>query len=538
MKTKKILLQTTFLILAIASFSLSQWSTDPNNNLIVGYGLDPHICSDSAGGCYITYDYENIYYPRKLALERLDKYGYKPWGTLKQILGETPEQSGAEIIEDGEGGVIVCYIDRYENLPYWTQRVKVQKVDSNGNFLWGQTGVRVTLDELNHGLQQLVTDGSGGCVITWKTTNGIFYVNRISSNSERLWSDSGILLGISNYSGTEPKIIRASDGNYYVETGEYIYRIRDNGEIVRKDSVTLGYIVPDPEGGIVLSGRVWSGMIPKLVAQRKDSIGNNLWPEPYVEIADSLDIGTSLNIIANNDYYNYGWLGKKNGVAEILQIQSLRIDGTKLFIGGTISLSDAPTSITSIPIIPSSDGSNIYAWTHWDSPQTYNANYARRIDSSGSDIWKKILVLLNEPSLGYLSMTNDCAGGAIGVGYLNNDFAIRVLKVSVYGNLGEVITGSENYYEGISIEQSLLYQNYPNPFNSTTNIKYQVNREGRIRIALYNVLGEELKILSDEYKTIGTYSLIFNSIELPSGVYLYALQTGSEVIFKKLTILK
>jgi hypothetical protein len=529
---------TIFILIAISFNLIPQWSTDPNNNLIVGYGLDPHICSDSAGGCYITYDYENIYYPRKLALERLDKYGYKPWGTLKQILGETPEQSGAEIIEDGEGGVIVCYIDRYENLPYWTQRVKVQKVDSNGNFLWGQTGVRVTLDELNHGLQQLVTDGSGGCVITWKTTNGIFYVNRISSNSERLWSDSGILLGISNYSGTEPKIIRASDGNYYVETGEYIYRIRDNGEIVRKDSVTLGYIVPDPEGGIVLSGRVWSGMIPKLVAQRKDSIGNNLWPEPYVEIADSLDIGTSLNIIANNDYYNYGWLGKKNGVAEILQIQSLRIDGTKLFIGGTISLSDAPTSITSIPIIPSSDGSNIYAWTHWDSPQTYNANYARRIDSSGSDIWKKILVLLNEPSLGYLSMTNDCAGGAIGVGYLNNDFAIRVLKVSVYGNLGEVITGSENYYEGISIEQSLLYQNYPNPFNSTTNIKYQVNREGRIRIALYNVLGEELKILSDEYKTIGTYSLIFNSIELPSGVYLYALQTGSEVIFKKLTILK
>ncbi len=70
----------------------AQWSTDPNKNLIVGYGVDPHICSDSAGGCYVTYDYDNIYYPRKLALERLDKYGYKPWGTLKQILGELPEQ--------------------------------------------------------------------------------------------------------------------------------------------------------------------------------------------------------------------------------------------------------------------------------------------------------------------------------------------------------------------------------------------------------------------------------------------------------------
>ncbi len=51
------------LIIVLATSLQAQWSTDPNNNLIVGYGLDPHICSDSAGGCYITYDYDNIYLP-------------------------------------------------------------------------------------------------------------------------------------------------------------------------------------------------------------------------------------------------------------------------------------------------------------------------------------------------------------------------------------------------------------------------------------------------------------------------------------------
>ena len=113
------------------------------------------------------------------------------------------------------------------------------------------------------------------------------------------------------------------------------------------------------------------------------------WQEPYVEIADSLDIGTSLNILSNNDYYHYGWLGRKNGVAEILQIQSLRSNGTKLFIGGSIQLSPSPTSITLVPIISSLEGSNIYAWTQWDNPQTYNANYARRIDTTGTDNWFK-----------------------------------------------------------------------------------------------------------------------------------------------------
>ncbi len=44
-------------VLFLSSIELfPQWSTDPNNNLIVGYGLNPELCSDSAGGCYITYE--------------------------------------------------------------------------------------------------------------------------------------------------------------------------------------------------------------------------------------------------------------------------------------------------------------------------------------------------------------------------------------------------------------------------------------------------------------------------------------------------
>ena len=72
-------------------------------------------------------------------------------------------------------------------------------------------------------------------------------------------------------------------------------------------------------------------MIPKLVAQRKDSLGNNLWQEPYVEIADSLYINTGLSIQYNNGYYYYGWSGTKNGINRIAQFQALRLDGSKLF---------------------------------------------------------------------------------------------------------------------------------------------------------------------------------------------------------------
>ena len=51
------------LIIVLATSLQAQWSTDPNNSLIVGYGLDPHICSDIAGGCYVTYDYNSTSLP-------------------------------------------------------------------------------------------------------------------------------------------------------------------------------------------------------------------------------------------------------------------------------------------------------------------------------------------------------------------------------------------------------------------------------------------------------------------------------------------
>ena len=527
MKTSYIIL-----ILLLATSLEAQWSNDPNNNLIVGYGADPHICSDSAGGCYITYRAGE---PTELFLRRFDKYGYQPWGYKKQILGELTEQWQAEIIEDGEGGVIVSYEDMKDNLPYsFTARVRVQRVDSSGNFLWGSTGVNVSLDSADQGLQQLVTDGDGGCVITWVNVPFTYHINRIDKYGNRLWGDNGIMLGTSAYN-SHPRIIRATDGNYYVETGEYIYRIRDNGEIVRRDSVTLGYIVPAPDGGMILSGRVWTGMIPKLVAQRKDTLGNNLWQEPYVEIADSLDINTRLTIQYNNGYYYYSWAGKKNGIDLVVQFQALRLDGTKLFSQGSIPISNYPIDALLGGILPSDSGTVVLIWEDF---RPEDGVFGQRIDTLGSKLWDINDVSIYTGMYADLYSTTDGNGGAIGLGWHQFDFSFRIFKVSRNGQLGEVITSVKSKEEEIIPTETMLYQNYPNPFNSSTIIKYQIPKEGRVIINLYNILGEKIKTFVDEYKSAGSYSLTLNSGELPSGVYLYALETNNKVLTKKLTILK
>ena len=519
------------ILIIVTSLKLfSQWSTDPNNNLIIAYGWDPHIVSDSAGGCYVTYNYEN-FYPQKLAVERLDMYGYKPWGTKKQIFGELPEQWQAEIVEDGESGVIVSYEDNEVIGTDYVTRVRVQRVDSNGDFLWGQTGVRVSIEEKTHGAQELVNDGAGGCVVLWQDIIGQYYINRITAEGERAWGDSGKVIGTSAYTGM--KIIRASDYNYYVETGEYIYRIRQNGEIVRRDSINLGYPIPAPEGGVVLNGRVGNIYNRLLVAQKKDSLGNNLWQEPYVEIADSLYINTSISIKRNNDYLYYGWAGKRNGIDKVAQFQALRLDGTKLFSYGSIQVGNPP--LNGMIIHPLEE--NRTSFVYYSSDFLPDSLLVQTYDTLGNKLWNENGILIAHPPIEYQSYTTDGNGGFIIGGVIDN-FTVVAQQVSKYGMLGEVITSTEEQDELLLPQEIILYQNYPNPFNPLTTIKYDIIKTQGVKLTIYDILGRELVTLVDEQQQSGHYEVKWDASNFSSGIYFYKIAAGDFHQTKKMVLMK
>ena len=96
---------------------------------------------------------------------------------------------------------------------------------------------------------------------------------------------------------------------------------------------------------------------------------------------------------------------------------------------------------------------------------------------------------------------------------------------------------SNNAQSGIP-QNFQLYQNYPNPFNPSTNIKYNIQKEGNVSLKVYNILGKEVKTLVNEFKTPGTYNVSFNASELPSGIYFYRLTSGNFTQVKKLVLLK
>ncbi|HSD64801.1 MAG TPA: T9SS type A sorting domain-containing protein, partial [Ignavibacteriaceae bacterium] len=92
-------------------------------------------------------------------------------------------------------------------------------------------------------------------------------------------------------------------------------------------------------------------------------------------------------------------------------------------------------------------------------------------------------------------------------------------------------------------EKYALEQNFPNPFNPETNIGYQIAKQGRVTLIIYNLLGEEVKTLVNKDQYPGKYNVTWNgknndNLPLSSGIYFYKLQTGNIVLTKKLVLLK
>lgn len=83
-----------------------------------------------------------------------------------------------------------------------------------------------------------------------------------------------------------------------------------------------------------------------------------------------------------------------------------------------------------------------------------------------------------------------------------------------------------------------LSNNYPNPFNPSTTIKVTLAHSGIARLSIYNVLGQLVKVVDQGYKPAGAYTYEINMDNFASGVYFYSLKQGSNLITKKMLLLK
>jgi hypothetical protein len=99
-------------------------------------------------------------------------------------------------------------------------------------------------------------------------------------------------------------------------------------------------------------------------------------------------------------------------------------------------------------------------------------------------------------------------------------------------------TPSSNNDGDVMLNAFELYNNYPNPFNPVTTISYSLPSDAKVKLRIFNSLGEEVKVLVDGEKSAGVHKINFTAPNLPSGIYFYRLESGNSVETKKMMLMK
>ena len=142
------------------------------------------------------------------------------------------------------------------------------------------------------------------------------------------------------------------------------------------------------------------------------------------------------------------------------------------------------------------------------------------------------VILVANPDDGYefAEWQGDVTGSNNPVGFvINSDMDITAVFTKITG-ISDLIDNEHR--------QTSLLQNYPNPFSNNTTIPYRLARPTKVKLKIYNVLGETITTLVDQYQQAGDYSVEWDTgnhaIKSSSAIYFYSLETEGNVLVKKM----
>lgn len=557
----------------------AQWSNDPTINtpicLAPSYQDRPQIVSDGSGGVIITWvDNRNppLNSNGDIYAQRIGVDGYVKWTTDGIGVCNNPiTQNSPQIISDGSGGAIIVWEDLRNGLVF---DIYAQRINSSGIAQWATDGVPICTSVGPQRLSTIVADGAGGAFITWLDTQAghKVYAQRVNSNGIVQWTSNGVPLCPGSTNQKEPQIIADGSGGAIVmwidnrtgvnENDVYAQRITGDGNLMWSEfglpvcaiyrRQQIASIAPDGSGGAIIAwtddrDTVSLPLTSDVYAQRVNSNGTLLWASNGVPIAVGPGNQKAPQILASEDGGAIiVWDDTRNG-SNNRDIYAQRIGptGSILWSNNGIAICDAPNDQDWQRIISDGNGGAIISWEDERFGGNNRHIYAQRIDATGSIQWANNGIPISTAP-GYKSFSQMQLIGLDDVVFTwgderlsSSDRNIYAQQISKNGQLGFV---TDVYNENQIPVFFELFQNYPNPFNPNTKIRWSLPVSSHQTLKVFDVLGNEVAKLVDEYKPAGSYEIDFDASSasggLSSGVYFYRLQADGFIETKKMTILR
>lgn len=523
------------------------WPTTTNSAITVAPGWYPYAAVDEQEQSVMV-----VYLAgAQIRVKKYSKYGCPMWNGNPAIALDTIQKAWlgfygnqwGQVISDDSGGVIICWKDfRHSNLNQGyplNDEVYVQRIDVNGAARFGPNGMRISGPHTDGRriIGDMKTDYHNGFYIAYSadsnTTKTV--LKHYDRNGNLLWAKYFSYSGYIDLNATDIQ------GNCFVSTANRRFKFDYNGNALWPDTL-IGRIPDDIEynrggafsddlGGVIGTTWRWYQSSYFIYVNRVDSNGQFLFGDG-IDIANGIWLGYSKK--------NYNGLYISWDADTDVKMQGVFNDGLFQF-----------TSIISICDTCGNDGEIIDDKGNgiisiWKSSITNDSLilFAQRIDSNGVRQWDnngyKFHVSYNEPfEFPINTLFSNFLGGAYYLWTeLDPGIMIKLKQISKNGILGEVDSTISIIDDNHNLIQFVLYQNFPNPFNSSTTINYQLKKGGKIQLKLYNILGQEVKTLVNEFKQEGTHQYHLDMNQFASGVYIYRLITSVGTKSKKLLFIK
>jgi len=446
-----------------------------------------------------------------------------------KLYGDTDYERGNSIvITDDNGFAIIGAADAlYSGGNITEGDIWLVRTNSTGDTLWTKTYGGSGIDEGN----SIYKTSDGGFILAGARSNNILiydaWLIRTDSNGDTLWTKT---YGENFGEELASSVIETSDGGFAF-TGFRNTQTTFSRDVwlVRTDAAgdtlwtrTFGgtgtdlgsAVLQTDDNGFIIAGktRVIGGEFD-LYLIRTDENGNTLWTKTYngSSSPNSVDDGRDIELMSDGGVAVVGFSD--------LNTWLLRTDAN----GDTLWTQRYPGS-----------GGNSFDKTSDGGFVIVEGIRLIRTNAAGDLLWSKIFDGLANS----VKQTND--GGYIVAGYNFSGVTNDDLWLAKFSG---GTTSIENSVE--KPEDFFLYQNFPNPFNPTTIISYNIpsvisteGRNLRVLLKVYDVLGNEVATLVDEYKPAGSYEVAYSASFLSSGVYFYQLKAGSFVETKKMILLR
>ena len=450
------------------------------------------------------------------------------------VSAEAGTQEAPVTLADGEGGVIVVWIDSRGA----GKDIYAQRIDGDGTPLWTSGGIPLCAAVGDQGGLKIVTDGAGGVIAVWQDGRGAdldIYAQRVSANGSILWSTDG-----------SPVCAVTADQS-------------------------LPTAVPDGSGGVIAAWSDLRGAGADIMAQRLDATGTELWHAGGIPLCTSPgDQTIPYTAVDGAGGAIVTWQDER-GESPDIHAQRISASGGIIWDENGVVVCNAPGEQLSPKIAPDGVGGAFMPWEDIRSGET--DIYVQRLTGSGrpaeppisnysatlgdDGITVKWTVSSDAELLRYSiwraeGSSEDYQTIMVSIEQRNNSFSFtdETFRNGIaYTYRIEYRSGNRSYLlfttkpVHVPPEKHPQVQSHPNPFNPSTTISYELPARSHVRLDIYDAAGRRIARLVDAVHEEGQYRIVWNGrdsngLQVASGIYFSRLSARGSTVTTKMVLVR